>query len=394
MEEKNCCSFCGSVESEFNQLMEGMDNANICTTCAEVVIDELGVTKDVGDLDTSEYLKKPMSIKEHLDKYVVGQEEAKKVLSVAAYNHYKRIYLKSKIEIQKSNVLLIGPSGSGKTLLIQTLAKMLDVPLIIGDATTLTESGYVGDDVQSLVQKLYNRAGKDISKAEKGIIYIDEVDKIAADKDGGRRDVGGRSVQEALLKLVEETEVKVGTPPAGMPVLNNDSEATVSTKNILFIFGGAFVGLENSTKENHLDKKVIGFQTTSNTDVQKKTFTGEYTHEMFIKYGFIPELMGRIPLIAKLEELKKENLVDILTKPKNSIVKQYQELFRMDGVKLKFDKAAIDYIAEEALSRKIGARGLKSIIEKQMLDLMYTMPSKDGLHELLITKEILTQQNA
>lgn len=386
MNDLDVCSFCHFPETNVNKLVQ-VDNVSICAGCAEEALNVLGDKPDIGEVSSIQNLKKPKEIKQYLDDYVIGQEEAKKILSVAAYNHYKRVCIKSRVDIQKSNVLLIGATGTGKTLLIQTLAKLLDVPFVIGDATTLTEAGYIGDDVQSLVQQLYEKADRNVEKAERGIIYIDEIDKIRCAGDDARRDSGKKSVQEALLKLIEDTEVhiKPQMPPAMMIHAREINEVVISTKNILFIFGGAFVGMEKNSKSEIKDK-VMGFNVAA---VNEETNgVSEYSHDMLIQFGVIPELMGRIPLIAGLEPLNKEDMVSILTKPRNSILKQYKELFKMEGIKLNFHDGAIEYIAEEAMKRKIGARGLKSIIEKQMLDLMYEIPNTE---ELTVTKDYLIE---
>lgn len=362
------CSFCGIEENRITPVIEGAE-ATICESCAEASVEMLRSEKKVKKTG----LLRPYELKSELDKYVIGQDEAKKALAVAAYNHYKRIDSGDRIvEINKSNVLMWGPSGSGKTYLIQTLAGLLDVPFVIGDATTLTKAGYIGDDVETVIQRLLERADGNVEKAEKGIVYIDEIDKVA--KDVGDRDPGGRAVQEGLLKLMEDRDVVISGGPTG-------KNSTVNTKDILFIFGGAFVSLENDKKGSR-----IGFLgAESQDDATEK----EITHEDFITYGLIPEFVGRIPVITRLSGLKKENLVEILTKPKNAVIKQYQALFKMDGIQLTFDEDAVDYIAEQAMKKKTGARGLKGIIEKQIMQLMFELPGKSDSAQVTITASML-----
>lgn len=384
----NQCSFCLQDESSELILVEGAEG-KICKSCAETVMEEF--TEMVGIATASgKVFRKPHEIKEELDKYVIGQDEAKKILSVAVYNHYKRINKKSNVDIQKTNVLMIGPSGSGKTFIIQMLAKILDVPFVIADANSLTEAGYVGQDVESILENLIRKAGGDIEKAERGIVYIDEIDKIATENAEGNtraKDVGGRGVQEALLKIVEDSDVEIDM---GSPL--SKKKSSINTKNILFVCGGAFIGLDKLVKNRQTDKpKHIGFATSSPTP-QKTTLNTdtEVTPQDIIKFGLIPELVGRIPMIATLNPLTKEDLSNILTKPKNAILKQYQSLFRMDGVKVKFHKDAVQYIAEQAIEKKVGARGLKSVIEKKMYQLMFDLPQHEGVETFTITKEMLT----
>lgn len=383
---KRFCSFCGQEENEHSPMIAGI-NAFICHRCAKTA-SELLEEKVYAQEVPSEmfFVKKPHEIKKELDKYVVGQEEAKKLLSVAVYNHYKRIFSPSNVDIQKSNILMIGPSGSGKTYLVQTLAKILDVPLAIADATSLTEAGYVGEDVESIIEKLLIKANGDVERAEKGIVYIDEIDKIATygnDSEVREKDVGGRGVQEALLKIVEDDEVFVNMGRS----LFEKKRVSVKTKNILFIGGGAFVGLDKIIqKRTSQGGRHIGFISTSSSFNSKER---DVLHEDLINFGLIPELVGRMPVIVSLHALTKEDLSRILTKPQNAILKQYQSLFRMDGVKLKFQKEAVDYIAEEALRKNIGARGLRAIIEKKMYQLMFDLPQYSDIKDLTITKEML-----
>ena len=337
----------------------------------------------------------PAEIKNILDSYVIGQEEAKKTLSVAVYNHYKRINNKnnveSDIEIQKSNVLLLGPTGCGKTLLAQTLAKILEVPFAIADATTLTEAGYVGEDVENILLKLIQAADYDIAKAEKGIIYIDEIDKISRKSENPSitRDVSGEGVQQALLKIVEGTTASV--PPQGGRKHPHQEFLQINTENILFICGGAFEGLEKIVKDR-IGKKTIGFgaEIESKKDISKYEVFEKLLPQDLLKFGLIPEFVGRLPIIATLKELDKQALIDIVTKPKNALVKQYQKLFEIDNVQLEFEEDALEQIVEKAIERKTGARGLRSIIEEIMRDIMFEIPSNPKIEKCIITKETVT----
>lgn len=391
--KNHICSFCGKKEEEVYKLISSPDNKSyICDQCIEDCIELM----DDGGYESGEGLKdlkllKPSEIKSRLDEYIIGQEKAKKVLSVAVYNHFKRINHKMKniddVELQKSNVLLVGPTGSGKTLLAQTLAKILNVPLAIADATTLTEAGYVGDDVENVLLKLIKAADYDIETAEHGIIYIDEIDKIARKSENMSitRDVSGEGVQQALLKIIEGTVASV--PPQGGRKHPNQEMIEINTKDILFIVGGAFEGLEGKLR-SRINEKRVGFGLSlEETKLDEMTLFENVLPEDLIKYGLIPELIGRLPIITALHGLDEEAMIKILTEPKNSLVKQYKKYFEMENIELVFEEESIAEIAKLALKRKIGARGLRSIIESVMLDLMYEIPSMENVSEVRITKE-------
>lgn len=380
------CSFCNNEERDDLKIIEGQD-ACVCEECFKVLGEEFGAI-EYTDVQVTRKFLKPHEIKKKLDEHVIGQEEAKKLLSVAVYNHYKRIYSKTSIEIQKTNILLQGPTGSGKTFLMQTLAKILKVPLVIVDATTFTEAGYVGEDVESILEKLLVKANGDIEKAEQGIVYVDEIDKIIASKGGGTKtkDPSGEGVQQALLKMVEnsEIEVSVNLPNYGKV------KKTMSTKNILFVAGGAFVDLDKIIEKRITNKGgTIGFG-QKKTDKDARIDKGIKSQDI-INFGLIPEFVGRLPVIVGLNILTKKDLKDILTKPKEAIIKQYKALFKIDGIDLEFSEGALDLIVSEAISQDVGARGLKGVIEKKMYNLMYELPQSNNVKSYVVTEDFLTK---
>ena len=391
------CSFCNKSQRDVRKLIAG-PTVYICDECVDICLDIIAEEKETEEPDGRVRLPKPVEVKAFLDEYVVGQEAAKKKLAVAVYNHYKRNEMsrrRNEVEIQKSNILLIGPTGCGKTLLAQTLARLLSVPFALVDATTLTEAGYVGEDIENIVLKLLQAAGNDVEKCQRGIIYIDEVDKIArkGENPSITRDVSGEGVQQALLKILEGTVANV--PPQGGRKNPHQEFVPVDTTNILFICGGAFVGLDHIV-EQRIGRRTMGFKgdVKARRDKNLAEILGQAQPADLIKFGMIPEFVGRLPVVAILEELDVPALIRILTEPRNALVKQYNKIFEFEGASLRFTDDALEAVAQQAIERKIGARGLRMILEELMLDMMFMLPSQSEVKEVVVTRDVVLKKSS